>query len=327
MSKPTASNVKDFEPTHLSHMVGQEAVTRQLDTAVRAYFNERIAGNNPKPENVIMTGPAGVGKTTYAKLLHKMYGFPDEKFKEVLGVNLRLEDIYQLLLAADNDTTIYVDEAMSLSDRCQDVLLKSLDEQVLLIPTNTQKRKNTRIPLAGFLCVFSLTDEFRIAAPLRQRFPIQCRFTFYSDDSIARIVLQRTTACGWKLESEALVNLISARSKQVPRLGLRLLQGCWRVARSYDESVIRLSHVEEAIELAGLDSLGCDCLEQSYLKHLVKANKPVRVSVIASSLGLPPRTLSSVVEEFLIRAELIERLPEGRVLTDKGRVHVEQNLL
>jgi Holliday junction DNA helicase RuvB len=327
MSNTIQMNVKDNEPTNLAHLIGMKSVTRQLDTAVRAYFNDRMAGNNPKPENVIMTGPPGVGKTTCARVLHNMYGFSDEKFKEVIGANLGLEELYQLLISADEDTTIYIDEAMSLSDRCQDILLKALDEQVLIIPNKKQSQRNAKIPLAGFLCIFSLTDEFKIASPLRQRFPIQCRFTFYDYASIRQIVFQRSIACGWKLESEEIPDAIAARSKQIPRLGLRLLQGSWRVARSYDENTIRFSHVNEAIEQAGLDSIGCDQLEQSFLRLLYKANKPVRLNVIGSSLGLPPRTISSVVEDFLVRADLIERLVEGRALTTKGRIHVEENLM
>ena len=327
MAKAIQMNVKDYEPTNLSHLIGMESVTRQLDTAVRAYFNDRMAGKNPKPENVIMTGPPGVGKTACAKILHKTYGFPSENFKEVIGANLGLEQLYQLLISSDQDTTIYIDEAMSLSDRCSDILLKALDEQVLMIPSKKQGSKNTKIPLANFLCIFSLTDEYKIASPLRQRFPIQCRFTFYDDASIEKIVLQRAVACGWKLESEQIATSIAACSKQTPRLGLRLLQGCWRVTRSYDEDTIRLRHFAEAKDQAGLDSKGCDHLEKSLLKLLYKANKPVRLNVIGSSLGLPPRTISSVVEDFLIRSELIERLPEGRVLTTKGRIHVEANLI
>ena len=108
MEKQTiGTDVKTYEPIHLSHLIGMESVTKQLDTAVRAYFNDRMVGQNPKPENVIMTGPPGVGKTTCAKVLHKMYGFPMENFKEVLGANLGLEQLYQLLLSADQDTTIY----------------------------------------------------------------------------------------------------------------------------------------------------------------------------------------------------------------------------
>ena len=128
-----------------------DKTTNSVDLISNVYQTKRVNPSNrpqngkkydnPKPENVIMTGPPGVGKTTCAKILHKTYGFSDEKFQEVIGANLGLEELYQLLISADEDTTIYIDEAMSLSDRCSDILLKALDEQVLIIPSKKQSKE------------------------------------------------------------------------------------------------------------------------------------------------------------------------------------------
>jgi Holliday junction resolvasome RuvABC ATP-dependent DNA helicase subunit len=39
-------------------------------------------------------------------------------------------------------------------------------------------------------------------------------------------------------------------------------------------------------------------------------------------MGLPPRTLSSVVEPYLIRSGLVEKGKSRRMLTPKGREHL-----
>jgi len=324
--KNQITNVRDVAPTTFKHIIGQNAVVKTLDTAIRAYFNDRMAGKNPYTDNVIMVGPPGVGKTACASVLHKSYGFPDNKFQEVIGVSLGINDLNDLLISADADTTIYIDEAMGLSEQCAQVLLKSLDENVLIIGKKNGSKKITKIPLDNFLCILSLTDEYKLPAPLRQRFPLYCRFDYYDDLSMQKIIEQRALSCGWKIEDpDVILPILSSKSQNTPRRGLQLLQGCWRVNRSYDEEVIKIEHVREAIELAQLDSKGCDFLQQSYLRILNRYNKPVRLNIIASSLGLPARTISAVVEEWLIRARLIEKYPDGRALSDEGKAHALEN--
>jgi Holliday junction resolvasome RuvABC ATP-dependent DNA helicase subunit len=50
-----------------------------------------------------------------------------------------------------------------------------------------------------------------------------------------------------------------------------------------------------------------------------------RLNVIASTLGLPARTLAVVTEPFLIRAGLVVKDDDGRrQLTPKGRSHLSK---
>jgi len=327
MDKIPVSSIHSFKPTSLNHLIGQDAVVKTLNTAIRAYFNDRMAGRNPRPENVIAVGPAGVGKTTACQILHMSYGFPEEKFKEVIGTSLGVEDLTSLLISMDEDSTLYIDEAMGLSEACKQVLLKSLEEQVLFV--GKQKGgKIRKIPLEKFHCCISLTDEYKLDTPLRQRFPIYCRFQLYDEESLHKIIQQRALSCGIELsEPEVILSMLSSRAKQTPRIALHLLSACWRVARSYDQDCITIEHVKEAMNTAQICPLGCDTVEQSYLKILYEAGKPVRLNVLASYLSLPNQTLAQVTEDWLVRARLIERLPEGRILTEKGKCHVREYLL
>jgi len=327
LDKTPVSNINSFKPSSLNHLIGQESVVKTLNTAIRAYFNDRMAGRNPKPENVIAVGPAGVGKTTACQILHYSYGFPEEKFKEVIGTSLGVEDLTSLLISMDSDSTLYIDEAMGLSDSCRQILLKALEEQVLIVG----KRKGgkiQKIPLEKFHCCISLTDEYKLDTPLRQRFPIYCRFQLYDEESLQKIINQRALSCGIEIsEPDIILPMLSSRAKQTPRLALHLLSACWRVARSYDQDRIMIEHVNEAMQTAQICPMGCDAVEQSLLKMLYAAEKPVRLNVLASYLSLPKQTVAQVVEDWLVRARLIERLPEGRGLTEKGKNHVQKYLL
>ncbi len=65
-----------------------------------------------------------------------------------------------------------------------------------------------------------------------------------------------------------------------------------------------------ACELERLDELGLGPTERKYL--LALAEGATRLNVIASMLGLPARTLSAVIEPFLIRAGLVYKDDDGR---------------
>lgn len=69
--------------------------------------------------------------------------------------------------------------------------------------------------------------------------------------------------------------------------------------------------------------MGLGPTEKKYLK--IVAQGPTRLNVIASLLGLPPRTVSQVTEQFLVRAGLVAKDDQGRrQLTSLGREHLVQ---
>jgi Holliday junction DNA helicase RuvB len=115
--------------------------------------------------------------------------------------------------------------------------------------------------------------------------------------------------------------LIAQRARGTPRLALRLLQSCRRVCRAEGEMTVTSGHLLRACELEGLDAIGLGPTEQRYLEVLVAGAS--RLNVVASMLGLPARTVSQVVEPFLLRTGLIVKDDAGRrELTAKGREHL-----
>jgi Holliday junction DNA helicase RuvB len=100
-----------------------------------------------------------------------------------------------------------------------------------------------------------------------------------------------------------------------------LLQACRRVCRAEGENTITEDQLRRACELEGIDELGLGPTEQKYLNLVSDGGS--RLNVLASTLGLPPRTVSHVTEQFLIRVGLVVKDDQGRrLLTEKGRAHL-----
>ena len=97
-----------------------------------------------------------------------------------------------------------------------------------------------------------------------------------------------------------------------------------RVARSEGEYTITAAHLDRACALDQLDELGLGPIEQQYLKSLADGNS--RLNVLSSILGLPSRTVATVIEPFLIRVGLIVKDDSGRrQLSVKGREHLSES--
>jgi len=75
----------------------------------------------------------------------------------------------------------------------------------------------------------------------------------------------------------------------------------------------------------GVDDIGLDSLERRYLELMSEGGGCVRLNVMALRLGLPARTLTRMVEPFLVRQGLIITSERGRELTAKGTEHLKKS--
>ena len=179
------------------------------------------------------------------------------------------------------------------------------------------------IPVADFTLLLSTTDEYCLLQPLRDRAKLSLRFQYYSDDELAKVLDFRVRSLRWNVD-QSIFPAIAKRSRGTPRLALRLLQSSRRVSRAEAETRVTAQHLKRACQLEQIDSLGLGPTEQRYLQ--IVADGGSRLNVIASQLGLPPRTVSQVAEPFLIRVRLLTKDDQGRrQITARGREHLSNS--
>jgi len=303
--------INDVTPTSLSHIVGQRSVVEQVKVAVEAAF-----ADDRKFDHALLVGGPGLGKTqTAAVIASEMAG----EFHEVLGQSIKNPgDLNAVLLAAKNKDIVHVDECHEMKKEFQTSLYRAIEGRKLFIQGRSSRVQS--IPLADFTLLLSTTDEYCLLQPLRDRMKLVLRFDFYANEELTMLLRQRSRALNWSVD-EGVFPLIAQRSRGTPRLSLRLLQSARRVCRSEGERTIALAHLERACLLEGIDDLGLGPTEQAYLRILAEGD--TRLNVVASRLGLPPRTVSQVTESFLIRSGFVVKDNQGlRQLTALGREHL-----
>jgi Holliday junction DNA helicase RuvB len=311
-----ANEIHDVAPSSLSHIVGQKSVVAQVTVALEAAW-----ADGKKMDDALLVGSAGLGKTQVAKVIAAELA---SNFHEILGQAIQsTADLNGLLLAAKDKDVVFIDESHELAKEFQTALYLAIDQRRIFLAGGKTNRSPQSIPIANFTLLLASTDEYSLLAPLRDRMKLVLRFQFYSADELTTLLRQRSQALRWAVEEDVFV-FIAQRSRGTPRLALRLLQSCRRVCRAEGESTITVEHLERACLLEQIDDLGLGPTEQLYLGILSEG--ATRLNVLASMLGLPPRTLSEVAEPFLIRSGLIVKDDQGRrQLTALGREHLSKS--
>src|SRR4051812_7252838 len=274
-------------PTSLSHLIGQRQVIRQVEVALDAAQMDAR-----RFDHAMLVGPPGLGKRAIAQVIAcEMAG----GFYETLGQSLKSpSDMNALLLGAKDRDVVFIDEAHELRKEFQTALYLALDKRAIFVRGNRGTPQG--IPIADFTLLLATTDEYCLLQPLRDRMKLLLRYEFYSVEELVGVLQHRARSWQWNADGAVLL-VIAERSRGTPRLALRLLQSCHRVCRSIGETEITTEHLSKACELEQIDRMGLGPTEQSYLRVL--AEGPTRLNVIASLLGLPPRTVSQVTEAFL----------------------------
>ena len=310
MRQINTHDVQSIKPTSLRHLIGNDHVRQQVQVAIDACFEDQV-----RFPDTLLTGPPGQGKSSLASVIsHELA----TTLHETLGQSVSgPAELNALLLNAKDGDLIHIDEVHELPTEQQTALFICLDKGMLLV---TNQNGALSIPLANFSLLLSTTDPHKVLQPLRDRMRMVLELSYLTETELVEVVRQRSRALGWTVADEV-AEQIALRGRGTPRIALRILQSCRRVCRSQGETTITLDHLQLACKLDRISSKGLSSQEQKYLEFLGAG--PNRLNVLASCLGMPSKTVSDVVEPFLIRSGLIIKDNGGRrTLTKIGMDHL-----
>lgn len=194
---------RDIRPQRLDDMIGQNDIKH----ALRVFMDAARRRDEPL-DHVLVTGPAGLGKTTIANVIaHEMDNAPhlnDPKLKIYTGASMGIEDlesfVMDLILTGEkNENGSYVVADTDLQDYILFIdEIHSCDKKTMnaLLPLLEDFRYNgAKVP--PFTLIGATTEPSKIPLPLQNRFGINLRVDYYETEDIEQII-RRTLAvlCG-----------------------------------------------------------------------------------------------------------------------------------
>ena len=185
-----------IRPLSLSEFVGQRAARANLQVFIEAARKTAQA-----LDHVLFVGPPGLGKTTLAQIVARELGV---NFRSTSGpVIAKAGDLAAQLTNLDERDVLFIDEIHRLNPAVEEILYPAMEDfQLDLIIGEGPAARSVRIDLPQFTLIGATTRSGLITTPLRERFGIPLRLSFYAPSELELIIRRAAGILGLELTAD-----------------------------------------------------------------------------------------------------------------------------
>lgn len=309
-----------LRPTSLAGVIGQAHVKSLLRRMIDAALHRDVP-----LDHVLLTGPAGTGKTTMASLIAHELGTDCYQVEAPISQ----ETLLALRETATDRDVLFIDEIhmQAAQDRrgrsshmSPETMYHVLEDRRIVTPEGV-------LDFPAITVVGATTDVGLLPPPLRRRFPLQPRLEHYRIPDLAEIARMNAKRLDLTID-DPVATMFARASGGFPWQ----VNSFMRNAASLTTGHVDAALAEEVIRdlnMCTLDGLTYD--QQRMLIFLLvngrRENKrsgeviyQASVNTLATALGMARdvKAIQQYVEPALIERGLIQVASSGRVLTDKG---------
>lgn len=296
---------KQIRPITLQDFIGQENTKLILGVALNG-AKQRGA----KLEHIIIYGPPGLGKTTLANIIAiEMGGELHTSIGTALQKQTDIVDLFEDIFEGD---IIFIDEIHRIPIKLEELLYTAMEDGYIDL-------SDERIHIPKFTLIGATTRLGDLSKPLRDRFGIQLRLEYYSQEELVSIAYRTASVLNVAITSDGALTLAS-RSRGTPRILNNFIRRAVDMMHATGKDTIDETVALATLKMLEIDELGLDRIDRKILDVIVNNYncKPVGLNTLAVSVGECAKTIQEVYEPYLIASKLIQPTSRGRIATQRA---------
>jgi len=309
--------ISSVRPTSFEDFIGQDDMKYQM-----ALFIEAAKSRGDVLDHCLIYGPPGLGKTTLANVIARQM---HAGIKQTSGPVLeRSGDLAAILTKLEPFDILFIDEIHRLNPVVEEILYPALEDFRLdILVGEGVAAHSVQLDLPPFTLIGATTRAGMLTSPLRDRFGIVHRLSFYQIKDLQEIIERSASILDIKIKKDG-AQEIAKRSRGTPRIANRLLRRVRDFADIKNKGIINKKISQAALKTLKVDEAGLEQLDRDYLNLVINkfSAGPVGLDTLSTALGEERLTIEDMVEPYLLQQGFIMRTPRGRVATDLAFSHL-----
>jgi Holliday junction DNA helicase RuvB len=263
--------------------------------------------NKGFPRHFLLMGNAGHGKTTLAGIIAKSLGF---NFNVYVGSDFDIDTMNDFLVKNQDSelpNVLMIDEMAEMKKEVLTYMLPIIEDFKL-----------KELPLRKFILVGATTDTWLLSKrckPFLDRIHCKIYLEDYKAEDIKTLLKQYNDQIHRANVSEEHYDIISRNVRYTPRLAISL----------FDYYIATNGDLQRVLNMNRIIKEGLDDVDVRILKHLADTNgKPIGEEALSIIANMTRSEYKELREPYLMRQGLISRGSRGRILTDTGKLFLQE---